>query len=374
MIEEIQAKSILRRHKKIDSWFLSRYGMNLYRGCTHDCVYCDGRAEGYYVEGEFGKDISVKVNAPDILKRELDPKGKRVPLKRGFIILGGGVGDSYQPIEKKYQLSRKALELLLEYGFPVHILTKSALVERDLDIIKEINLKSKAIMSFSFSSADEKISSIFEPNVPSPADRLKTISLFKKEGIKCGMFLLPVIPFVTDKPGMMEETIKKAKETGVDFIIFGGLTLKEGRQKEYFISVLKKQYPELIPEYNNIYKGNEWGMAAQEYYKSMNMQFNVIAKKYKMPVRIPAGILKDIIGENDLTVIILEHIDYFLKIEGKSSPFGYAAYSISQLKEPLSSIKGELKKIKGVGESTEKIILEILKTRTSSYYEKLAQR
>jgi DNA repair photolyase len=85
-IKEVAAKSILRKHKKIDSWFLSRYGMNLYRGCTHNCVYCDGRAEGYYVEGEFGSDVAVKINALEVLRRELDSKRKRTPFKRGYII------------------------------------------------------------------------------------------------------------------------------------------------------------------------------------------------------------------------------------------------------------------------------------------------
>jgi len=122
-ISEVEAKSILRRHKKIDSWFISRYGMNLYRGCTHNCVYCDGRSEGYYVDGTFGKDIEVKINAIDILKRELDPKRKRTPFKRSFIMVGGGVSDSYQPIEKKYELTRRALEVVDDYGFPVHMLT-----------------------------------------------------------------------------------------------------------------------------------------------------------------------------------------------------------------------------------------------------------
>ena len=93
-IREINAKSILRKSKKIDSWFISHYGMNLYRGCNHNCVYCDGRSEGYYVEGEFGRDISVKVNAIDVLRKELDPKGKRTPFKRSFIMIGGGVSDS----------------------------------------------------------------------------------------------------------------------------------------------------------------------------------------------------------------------------------------------------------------------------------------
>lgn len=280
-IREIEAKSILRKYKKIDFWFISRYGMNLYRGCTHNCIYCDGRAEGYYVDGEFGEDVTVKVNAIEILRRELDPKRKRNPFKRSFIMIGGGVGDSYQPIEEKYQLSRRALELVDEYNFPVHVLTKSTLVKRDIDILKKINRKSRAIVSFSFSSVNDEISAIFEPGVPSPSERLKILTFFKNEGIACGMFLLPVIPFITDTPELMEDTIRKAVEIDLDFIVFGGMTLKEGRQKDYFFKTLKKYYPKLIVEYENIYQKNKWGEAAGEYYNSINLTFNSIIKKYK---------------------------------------------------------------------------------------------
>lgn len=98
--------------------------------------------------------------------------------------------------------------------------------------------------------------------------------------------------------------------------------------------------------------------------------FGKIAKKYKMPVRIPPALYKDILSENDLVVVMLEHIDYLLKLEGKKSPYGYAAYSISQSKEPLLTLDGGLRKIKGVGRTTEGIILEILETGSSSYYEK----
>ena len=370
-IREIEAKSILRKYKKIDSWFISRYGMNLYRGCTHNCIYCDGRAEGYYVDGEFGEDVTVKVNAVEILRRELDPKRKRTPFKRSFIMIGGGVGDSYQPIEEKYQLSRKVLELMDEYNFPVHILTKSTLIKRDIDILKKINKKDRAIVSFSFSSVNDEISAIFEPSVPSPSERLKTLAFFKNEGIACGMFLLPVIPFITDTPELMEETIRKASEINLDFIIFGGMTLKEGKQKDYFFKTLRNKYPKLIGEYGNIYRKNKWGEAAGEYYNSINLTFNSIVKKYKIPPRISLALYKDILEENDLVVVILEHIDYLLKLQGRTSPYGYAAYSISQLKEPLSSMKRELKRINGVGKVTESIILEILKTRSSSYYKKL---
>jgi DNA repair photolyase len=370
-IKETNAKSILRKYNKIDSWFISRYGMNLYRGCTHNCVYCDGRSEKYNVETEFGNIVEVKINAIEILQKELDNNRKRVPLKKGFIMVGGGVGDSYQPIEKKYELTRKTLELLYEKNFPVHILTKSTLVERDLDILKKINKKTRCIVSFSFSSSDEKISSIFEPGVPSPNNRFKTIEYFKNNGIICGIFLLPVIPFITDKKDIMENTIKKAQAVGIDFIIFGGMTLKDGRQKEYFLKTLKKHYPDLFTDYLHIYKSNKWGMANNTYYDSINQTFNVIAKHYKIPRRIPQKFFYDVLDENDLVSVILEHLDYLLILEGKRSSFRWAANSISNLKKPLSSMKNDLQKIKGVGPTTERIILDILKSGSSEYYEKL---
>ncbi len=370
-VKEIKAKSILRKAKKVDSWFLINYGMNLYRGCAHNCVYCDGRSEGYYVNGEFGEEVSVKINAIDILRRELDPKRKRIPLKHYFVGLVGGVGDSYQPLEKKYKLTRQALELFYEKRFPVHILTKSTLIERDIDIIKKINKQNRAIVSFSFSSTSDEISSIFEPGVPAPTQRLKTLSKFKKEGIACGMYLMPVIPFITDTPEVMEETIKKAKETELDFIVFGGMTLKEGKQKEYFMRTLKENFPGFLPQYANIYLKNKWGEPVKEYYQSVHQTFNLLSKKYRMPRRIPASLYKDILEENDLVTVMLEQLDYLAKLEEKPSPYGYAAYSISKLKEPLSEIKSNLRSIKGVGKVTESIIKEILRTGSSDYYEKL---
>ena len=373
-IKEIEAKTILRKHKKIDSWFLSRYGMNLYRGCTHNCVYCDGRAEGYYVEGEFGSDVTVKINALEVLRRELDPKRKRTPFKPGYVMVGGGVGDSYQPVEEKYELTRKTLSLLSEKKLPVHILTKSTLVKRDVDILEKINETSKAIVSFSFSSSDEKISRIFEPGVPSPRKRLDTISFFKDKGIACGMFLLPVIPFITDTNAVMEKTLQDAQDVGVDFIIFGGMTLKEGKQKEYFLNTLKRYYPKLMSEYQMIYRGSKWGEAIHEYYDQLHLTFHTLMKQYKIPTRIPPELFKEMLSENDLVVVILEHLDYLLKLEGKKSPFGYAAYSLSQIQEPLSTILHKVDTIKGVEKTTEKIIREILTTGSSTFYEHLLIR
>ncbi|MDZ7340971.1 MAG: radical SAM protein [candidate division KSB1 bacterium] len=371
IIKEIEAKSILRKHKRIDSWFVSCYGMNFYRGCAHNCVYCDGRAEKYQVEGEFGKEVAVKINAIEILRRELDPKRKRVPLKKCFMMIGGGVGDSYQPIEQKYRLTRQALELMLEFKLPAHVLTKSTLIERDMDLLKQINEQTRAIANFSFSSVDDEISAIFEPGVPSPSCRLETIIKFKQAGIPCGLFLMPVIPFVTDTPEQIEKVFRKAKEIGIDYIIFSGMTLKDGRQKQYFLNVLKNHYPELIADYQHIFQPNEWGQAIDGYYRSIHQTLLPIAQTYHIPIRMPLHLFSDILEENDLVEVLLGHIDYLCKIQGRSSPFGYAAYSISQLKQPLSSMRGQLQKIKGVGSTTERIIIEILDTGKTTYLEKI---
>jgi len=370
-VKEIQAKSVLRTQNKIESWFLSYYGMNLYRGCAHNCVYCDGRSEKYRVDGEFGQDVAVKINAVDVLRKELKSKIKRGSVKKGYMLVGGGVGDSYQPVEEKYKLTRRTLELLTGYDCPVHVLTKSTLVKRDFDLLKKINEKNRVIISFSFSSADDKISKIFEPGVTPPSKRLEVMRFFKENGMAVGMFLLPVIPFITDTPDVMYETVKKASEVGVDFIIFGGMTLKDGRQKDYFFKALQNNYPELVVNYHNIYKGDKWGNAVGEYYDSINQAFHAITKEYRIPRRIPPSLYQDILSENDKVVVILEHLDYLLKLQGKRSSYGYAAYSISKLKDPLSFLKNDLQSIKGVGRVTENFILEILNTGRSLYYEKL---
>jgi len=370
-IKEIQAKSILRKHKKIDSWFVSHYGMNLYRGCIHNCIYCDGRAERYRVEGLFGEDVTIKINAIELLRRELDPKHKRTPFKRSFMMVGGGVGDSYQAVEKRYELTRNVLELLHERDFPAHILTKSTLIERDLDILKKINAKNRAVVSFSFSSVDDTISRIVEPGVPSPHERLMTLARFKQAGMACGMFLMPVIPFLTDIPRMLENSVRKACEIGLDFIIFGGMTLKNGKQKDYFLNSIRRHYPELMAQYNMIYAENKWGAARKDYTDSINQTFHQIAKRYNIPTRIPSTLFDDILSENDLVIVILDQLDYLARQAGRRSPYGYAAYSISQIKEPIRKLRGKLQTLKGVGRVTERIILEILDTGTSSYYMKL---
>ncbi len=373
MLKEITAKTILIKRKKIDSWFLSAYGINLYRGCTHNCVYCDGRDDKYQLEGEFGTDVVFKVNAIELLDRELNPYGKRTPFKGGFFVVCGGVSDSYQHFEREKKITREVLKLLYKYKHPVHMLTKSTLIERDIDLIKEINQQNKAIVSFSFSSVDDEISKLIEPNVPPPSERLKTIRKFKDEGISCGMCLMPVVPFITDSYEMIENSIKLAKNAGVDFIIFSGMTLKEGKQKYHFMEFLKKYFPEYINKYEKIYSRDlRWGSPDYRYMIPVERIFDEIATKYSMPKRIPSKIFASLVSKSELIILILEQLDYLMRLKGKKSPFGYASYSLSQINIPVEELDFEkLIKIRGIGQFTAEIIMEIIKTGRCKYYEKM---
>ncbi|MCG8307448.1 MAG: radical SAM protein [Cytophagales bacterium] len=373
MIREIIAKSILRRHKRIDSWFLSSYAINLYRGCTHNCVYCDGRDEKYQVEGEFGRDIAIKTNALELLDKELDPKRKRKPFDNGFFMVCGGVSDSYQPFEKKYRLSRNTLELLFKYGHPVHMLTKSTLIERDLELLQRINMQNKAIVSFSFSSVDDKISKLVEPGVSSPSQRLATIKKFKEAGIMCGIYLMPVIPFVTDTYEMIDQTVAKAKGAGADFVIFSGMTLKKGRQKAHYMKFLNQYFPELIPRYVQIYPdGNPWGAPKSDYAFSIEKIFDNVATNHGMPKRIPSTVFRPFVSRSELVTLILEQLDYLVKLKGKKSPYGHAAYSLSNIDKPIETLStGELHDMRGIGPVTAKFIREIIETGRCRFYENM---
>ena len=370
-VREIQAKSILIKRKYIDSWFVSRYGMNLYRGCLHNCTYCDGRAEGYYVEGEFGQDVCVKLNAPQILRRELDPARRRKPLKGGYFFLGGGVGDSYQSLEETYNLSRQALELMAEFGYPVQILTKSTLVRRDLDLLERINRQSRALVCCSISSVEERISRIYEPGVPSPAERLETLKCFKARGIPCGLFLLPVIPFVTDTEELIEEALQAAADAGVDYLIFGGMTLKEGRQASYFLRHLARHHPQFLGEYRKIYRGDRWGRATGEYYRRLNERFRRVARKHNLPLRMPPELFGDLLDEKDRVVVMLDQMDYLFHLRGKASAYGSAARAVAGLGKPIRDQLRRGSPLPGINGRARALIEEILETGSAEQYEQL---
>jgi DNA repair photolyase len=380
----IQAKSMLRKTRRIDSWFVAGAGMNLYRGCAHDCAYCDGRAEKYGVKGNFAKEIEVKENALEVLRRELGggpAKGRRngelwpeyetrvSPTRPpGFIMAGGGVGDSYQPCEAEYRLTRGALQILDELGLPVHILTKSTMILRDLDVLARINGSSRAVVSFSICCRDDEISAVFEPGVPPPSERLAALSAFKEAGIACGVYLLPVIPFVTDSERAIDRSVREAKEAGADFVVFGGMTLKEGRQKEHFLSVLGRVRPDLVESVKDLYSNRDrWGQAGGNYYGRINSVFAAAARRYGMAPRMPRRLFVPFVTGKDLAIVLLEHIHAMKELEGERSSFGWAAYKLSRNEGPPTEISG-------IGKAAAGAIREILRSGTADLYEDLMAR
>ncbi len=368
---EQEAKSILMKRKQIDSWFLSRYGMNFYRGCLHDCAYCDGRAEKYQVDNNFGHEVIVKSNAIELLRKELNPRGRRFPLKRSFVTVGGGVSDSYQQIESKYKITREALKVVSDYHFPVFMLTKSSLVERDIDILTQINSDSRVLFSMSFSSVNDKISRVFEPLCSPPSRRLKTMKMMKEAGISVGAFYMPVIPTVTDSQEMLDESFKKFKEVGVDFVMFGGMTLKQGRQMDFFNNVLESYNPDLVEKVNSVYGDDQYGSPKGDYYKHYSEKFLLANRETKIPIRIPTNLYNDILETNDLVSVILQDIEYLLKMKGKKSTFGYSSHLISKLKEPLTAMGISLLGIKGISREVEEVIHEVILTGRSTLLDSL---
>jgi hypothetical protein len=185
------------------------------------------------------------------------------------------------------------------------------------------------------------------------------------------MFLMPVIPFITDTWAMLEQTFKDAKKAGVNYIVFGGMTLKEGRQKQYFYRLLKERYPDLLIEYEHIYRGNTWGQAISQYYQSLNAPVIELSKRYQIPLRIPNHLFSDVIPENDRVVVILDQMHYLLQIHGQRSPYGYAAHQIAQISTPLSQIVHSIREIQGVGTQIERVINDIITIGSTSLYDKL---
>ena len=260
MVKEIIVKSILNKHKKRDPWFLDDYSLNPYQLCEFNCVYCYIRGSKY---GENMKNkLAVKVNAPSLLEKELLKRARNK--EYGFIALSSAT-EPWMYIEEKYKITRKCLEIIARFKFPVHCMTKSPLILRDLDILKEIDknailpydlekLNRGTLITFSFSTLDENLRKIFEPNAPTIKKRLDAVKNLKDEGFKVGIAFIPLLPFISDSEEQIEEMVKIANEINVDYVFFGDLSLY-GVGKEIYFKVLEKYFPDLIEKYRELYKG-----------------------------------------------------------------------------------------------------------------------
>lgn len=245
IVKEIKCKSLLNESQLAD------YCINCYVGCEHGCKYC----YAYSITKKFalheeawGKFVDVKINAPEILKKEILRK------KKGKVFLSS-LTDPYQPLEKKYQLTRKCLEILLKHQFPIIIQTKSDLILRDLDLLKKFK---SCEIGFTITTLDEEIREKFEPNSSPVKEKLEAIKVLKENGIFVYVFFGPVLPYLSDKN--LDGYFEKMAELKVDEVWVDKLNLKPGVW-ESVSKVLKENYPELLKKWEEIlfFKNNYWG-------------------------------------------------------------------------------------------------------------------
>ncbi|MEA4906129.1 MAG: radical SAM protein [Anaerolineaceae bacterium] len=241
IVREIEARTLLSSIRPPDPTFGLRYNFNLYRGCQHQCIYCDSRSECYQIE-DFAHEILVKSNAIALLDQELARKRQRGTIGTG------SMNDPYMPCEAHIQLTRRALQVILKHRFPVHVITKSNLVRRDADILEEI-AKVYAAVSFTITTADDALGRKLEPGAPPVSERLAAIRELSGRGIYCGVTLMPVLPFLTDNEENLTAIVRLAAEAGASYILPGfGVTLRD-RQRAYFYQQLERLFPGLSARY-----------------------------------------------------------------------------------------------------------------------------
>ncbi|MBN1641433.1 MAG: radical SAM protein [Anaerolineae bacterium] len=245
MVKEIEAKVLLGRCKDPEGWFGVMYNMNLYRGCEHHCIYCDSRSDCYQI-ADFDGELLVKANAIDLLRKEL--ASKRVKGTVGT----GSMQDPYTPSEARLNMTGQALDVIAQMRYPVHILTKSDLVLRDVDVLVEIN-KVHASVCLTVTTADDALGKVVEPGAPSVSRRFAAAKVLAERGIQVGITLMPVLPFIEDSEENIAAIVARAHAAGVSYIVpWFGMSLRAG-QREHYYAQLDAHFPGLRARYEATY-------------------------------------------------------------------------------------------------------------------------
>lgn len=239
-------------------------GMNLYRGCSHGCIYCDSRSKCYNMRHDF-EDIEIKENAVELLENALKHKRKKC------MIGTGSMTDPYIPLEIELQNVRKALSLIYENGFGFTVITKSNRILRDIDLLQKINEKTKCVVQMTLTTADEALCRKIEPGVSATKERFEVLKQMRDAGIPAVVWLSPILPFINDTWENISSILDMCIEAKVYGIIcFGmGVTLRDGN-REYFYSQLDKYFPGLKGEYIKVY-GNQYAVSSPDNKRLMKL-------------------------------------------------------------------------------------------------------
>ncbi|HVL63621.1 MAG TPA: radical SAM protein [Actinomycetota bacterium] len=251
---EVEAKSIINHVPGGSLPF--NWTINAYRGCSHACTYCFARSTHTYLEMDAGRDfetkIVVKVNAAELLHKEL-----RAPRWTGEPIAMGTATDPYQRAEGKYRLTRRIIETLLEVGNPFSILTKGTLILRDLDLLQEAASVTEVATAFSVGTLDDDVWRKSEPGTPHPRKRLEAVATLNAAGIPCNVLVAPVLPGISDGRDQLKAVVEAAFDAGAQTVTPILLHLRPG-VKQVYMEWLSGEFPELVPRYEDIYKGRAY--------------------------------------------------------------------------------------------------------------------
>ena len=275
--EEIQCKTLINR---VQGGMPFRWTINPYRGCQHACIYCFARSThqylGYNAGDDFDRRIVVKINAPEVLREELRRPGWR----RELIALGTSC-DPYEPAERRYQLTRKILELLRDHANPVSITTKSALVTRDLDLLAALSKVADCRVNFSVGTIDDDVWRKTEPGTPKPIKRMEAMQELVEAGVSAGVLMAPIIPGLSDSPESLEAVVKAASDHKAMYLAPNVLHLRPG-SREWFMPFLREAYPHLYPEHQQAYKTS---YAPREYTGAILEKVDSLRRKWRLGER-----------------------------------------------------------------------------------------
>ena len=247
------------------------YGMNVYRGCTHGCIYCDSRSSCYQFTHLF-EDVEVKQNAPELLEKELKSK------RRKCMIGTGSMSDPYMHCEEKLFLTRKCLEIILKYGFGAAVLTKSDRILRDIDLLDEVNRSAKCVVQMTLTTYDDNLCRIVEPNVCNTKRRIQVLEEMRERGIPTVVWLTPILPFLNDTEENIAAILEECVRVGVKGIVCYnmGLTLRDG-DREYYYAALDKHFPGMKEKYRKRY-GNAYELPSPNAGNLMKLLYGICSK------------------------------------------------------------------------------------------------
>ncbi|TNE55728.1 MAG: radical SAM protein [Bacteroidetes bacterium] len=299
MPREIQVKSVLNKSKRRDHWFLDDYTMNPYGSCSFNCLYCYIRGSKY--GSNLSEQLTVKTNALEVLERQLSSRAKKGEF--GFIVLSSAT-DPYIKVEEKYQLTRGALEIILKYRFPVHIITKSTMVSRDFDLLHEIDRRAilpsdlnwigrGSILTFSFSCLDDQIGKVFEPGAPQPSERLQALQQSVEQNFLSGVSLMPLLPYISDTGEQLDMYFNDFKELGALYLFPAGTTLfgsGKGSSRDLVFAAIEKHYPEHIARYQKLFGQSD--SLPTYYHQAFQRKVRALSLQYGLPLSIQEAVRK----------------------------------------------------------------------------------